>query len=712
MTDLTRNAPSLVMTGGGPGARRVILRGVRASGEPTVGVYFDESPVSGSVGTASDAGGSTPELRLFDVERAEVLRGPQGTLFGSGSMGGTIRIIYEKPKADRWETAVNGKLALPRGGKLGGSLDAMINMPIVEDKLAIRVVGFYNQFPGYIDNIRYDRKNINDGNSFGGRVLVRAMPTERLTADFNIYHEKVKTASSGGEYTDMFGNLLPKYTTNERTESAFHDRSTNYSATVNYDLDFMTLTAVTSYFDRWRANISDLSNTVNWRGYNGPRSTDANPLDGSRLPGGCGTYLLGSDAAVCSADQFASYMSDLERYTYMNQYQPAKVTNWTNEIRLASSGDSPFSWTVGLFSSERNSVVRSTPRAGNHTTGRLEPYTPANILFDRTIDDTLQQKAAFAELSYKLFDKLTLTAGLRYFDYKRVVGGRVDVGSIHFGSRATPYSEVSVEEDGVVKKFNVAYEFNDDVMVYAQAAQGFRPGGANQAIGLPIALSGYTSDGLWNYEVGAKTRLMPGMYFNVTGYQIDWSNMQVSGTTGGAGAVFGFISNAGAARIKGLEVELNTTPMIGFSLSANLGYVDAKLTEDQTSEVLVSVGRKGDRLPGVSKWNLGGQAEYVWAVNENIEGLVRFDASYNSSTNNTLSRTDRYFRQIGGYGLVNFRAGVQSPDGAWAGYLFVDNLLNSDAITGMGAGATSGGIFSANRLQPRTVGINLINRFR
>jgi outer membrane receptor for ferrienterochelin and colicin len=189
MTDLTRNAPSLVMTGGGPGARRVILRGVRASGEPTVGVYFDESPVSGSVGTASDAGGSTPELRLFDVERAEVLRGPQGTLFGSGSMGGTIRIIYEKPKADRWETAVNGKLALPRGGKLGGSLDAMINMPIVEDKLAIRVVGFYNQFPGYIDNIRYDRKNINDGNSFGGRVLVRAMPTERLTADFNIYHE-------------------------------------------------------------------------------------------------------------------------------------------------------------------------------------------------------------------------------------------------------------------------------------------------------------------------------------------------------------------------------------------------------------------------------------------------------------------------------------------------------------------------------------------
>jgi outer membrane receptor protein involved in Fe transport len=227
-----------------------------------------------------------------------------------------------------------------------------------------------------------------------------------------------------------------------------------------------------------------------------------------------------------------------------------------------------------------------------------------------------------------------------------------------------------------------------------------------------MALAGYAADGLWSYEMGAKTKLMRGLYFNVTGYQIDWQNMQVSGRTAGAGAVFGFISNAGAARIKGFEVELNATPLAGFSLGANLGYVDAKLTEDQTSAVLESVGRKGDLLPGVSKWNLGGQAEYTWQVKENLDGLARFDASYNSATNNTLSRTDRYFRRVGGYSVVNFRAGVQSQDGRWAAYLFVDNLLGSDAITGMNAGATTGGIFSASRVPPRTFGINVVKRFQ
>ena len=186
-TELTRTAPSLRIVDSGPGNRRVLIRGIQSSGEPTVGVYYDETPVSGSVSTTSDSAGTTPDFRVFDVERAEVLRGPQGTLFGSGSMGGTLRIIFEKPKSDRIEAAFNGNIVAVESGSMGGSLDGMFNLPVVEDKLAIRVVGNYNMFAGYADNIYYGKKNINDGKSYGGRLLVRFTPTEQRTIDAGAY---------------------------------------------------------------------------------------------------------------------------------------------------------------------------------------------------------------------------------------------------------------------------------------------------------------------------------------------------------------------------------------------------------------------------------------------------------------------------------------------------------------------------------------------
>jgi outer membrane receptor for ferrienterochelin and colicin len=136
-------------------------------------VYYDEAPVSGSVGTTSDSASTTPDLRLFDVARAEILRGPQGTLYGSGSMGGTVRVIFEKPKANRWEGAVNANLLTVEGGDIGYSLDGMVNVPIAADKVALRLVGNYNRFAGYVDNIRLNLKDVIDGDSYGGRALLR-----------------------------------------------------------------------------------------------------------------------------------------------------------------------------------------------------------------------------------------------------------------------------------------------------------------------------------------------------------------------------------------------------------------------------------------------------------------------------------------------------------------------------------------------------------
>ena len=661
-----------------------------AAGEPTVGVFYDESPVSGSVGTTSDAAGSTPDFRLFDVQRAEVLRGPQGTLYGSGSMGGTVRIIYEKPKADLIEAAVAGSLSAVESGGVGGSVDAMVNVPIVNDVIALRLVGNYNQFAGYADNVFYNRKNINDGHSYGGRALLRITPSDALTVDLAAFYEKVATDSPR-----WIAETGQRYATDGRSESGNYDTNRIFSGTLNYDFGPVALTAVTTYFHRDRIVVGDVSDTFNGR---------ANAA-------GCQRYQL-SNARACSPTEMSDYLTLTNRILYSRLYQPQFVKNWTNELRLSSVGSGPFNWTVGAYAEDRKTEVRSTLLTADPNSGMLQPFVDANIFYDRTINDHLKQKALFAELSYKFFDKLTLTAGARYFDYDKTVGGRVDKGQIHYVSRVTPFQEARSKEDGVVYKFNASYELNPDYMVYAQASQGFRPGGVNQVIGLPAALAAYTSDSLWNYEVGVKTHPMAGVYFNLTGYRIDWDNLQVSGRTSGTGSVFGLISNAGAARIEGFEAELTTTPLTGLSVSANLGYTNPRLSVEQVSEVVVATGRKGDRLAFVPRWNASGSAEYTWGISDALDGIARVDAAYVGSSYSTLSPTDVFRRKIDAYQLVNARVGLQAADSDWNAFLFVTNVFDAAAVNSRSSSSNTGGKTTVFSAPPRTWGISLLKRFR
>ena len=736
-TELTRTAPSLRIVDGGPGSRRVLIRGITSAGEPTVGVYYDETPVSGSVGTTSDSGGSTPDFRLFDVERAEVLRGPQGTLFGSGSMGGTMRIIFEKPKADRIEAAFSGNATAIEGNSPGFSLDGMINLPIVEDKIALRLVGNYSKFAGYVDNIiltddptaanvidtsadpRFLRnvKDINDGESYGGRAMLRITPTEQLTIDLSASYENVDAPIPLWR-PDFAAATGFDFASNMHADNRNEDENRIYNVTARYDFESFSVTGVTSYFDRDFVRTYDVSDTFNGRVGTAQTANGryVNVLNSTGTREGCRRYLLGITAAAnttqCTTAQATQYFNQTVPLQSSVLYQPQSTNNWVHELRLNSTGEGPFQWTIGGFLENRDTEVRSTLLVSDPGSGRpLGLATPGALAYDRTINDKLKQKAAYVELSYKFFDQLTLTAGTRYYNFDRVVGGRIDVGQIHYSSRVTPYTESDYQEDGFIYKFNVAWQPSSRLMFYAQAAQGFRPGGVNQVIGLPAERAAYTSDSLWNYEVGAKTTLARGVYLNLAGYRIDWDNLQVSARTAGTGSVFGLISNAGAARVWGAEAELSATLMQGLSVSGAFGYTDAKLSEDQISDFVVAAGRRGDRIPNVPDFTASVSLDYKRPITNSLTGSARVDASHVGSFFSTLSPTDIYRREVPSYELVNLRFGIEGTDRDWGVYLFANNVFDDVAINQLSSSANSGGLTNAISAAPRTYGINLMRRF-
>lgn len=679
--DYAKAVPGLTLVDGGPGARRVVIRGIQGAGEAQVGVYYDETPVGGSPGTTSDSGSRSPDLKLFDVQQVEVLRGPQGTLYGSGSMGGTVRVIFRKPVYD-YEGAFEGNIFSTRGGGMGYEANAMVNVPLVEDKLAARAVLFYRDAEGYVDNTFLGLKNVNDESTWAGRLLVRFEPTDNLTID----------ASAFVQRTDAHSPLVSvrsgEYVSTSRAQLPLFDDYNIYSLTGRWDLGWATLTGVTSKYTRSQLQTTDVSTFI------GNLRNNAS-LCASRNGG-----------VACGAGEFATFNAYVNTHTPSILYQPQDVDTWTNEVRLSSTGEGPLTWTVGLFSEERDAFILSQQHGVDPVTGLS--YSPARISTRRTIDDNLKQTAAFGEASYEIAERLTLTFGARYFKYEKQITGQTTVPLDLIGARITPPTTVASEEDGWVFKFNAAYEINDDIMVYAQASEGFRPGGANQVIGLPGALTPYSSDSLINYELGAKTSWWNNrLTLNFDVYQINWDNMQVTGRT--PNGAFAFISNAGAARVRGAEIEAVLNPMEGLQLQANANFSEAKLTEDQINPDVNAPGRAGDRIPFIPKVTAGLAAQYTWPVTESLNGLARLDANYVGSSLSEFRPTNAFIQKISSYTLANVRFGVESED--WGAYLYVSNITDELAYVLKNQSAISAGTVNGIPVRPRTVGLSFNKKF-
>ena len=248
-----------------------------------------------------------------------------------------------------------------------------------------------------------------------------------------------------------------------------------------------------------------------------------------------------------------------------------------------------------------------------------------------------------------------------------------------------------------------------DVMVYALAAKGFRPGGANNVPGLASALLAYGPDSLWNYEAGVKSQWFDRrLTLNAAAYQIDWSNMQISATS--ANGAFSYLTNAGTAKIKGLEIEATARPVTGLTLNATAAFVDAKLTQDQANSTILitgSTGLSGDKFPNVADFSGSASAEYTWPLKGELNGLVRADYAYVGESASQFRPTYVYYEKQGDYGYANLRAGVEGPD--WGSYLFVNNITNEVGL--MSVTSALNNPKQAVSINPRTAGFSVRKRF-
>lgn len=694
MQDVTRLVPSLTVGGGSDGGGRLTLRGIQASGEATVGLYYDEVPLTGPSDTTQNPGGTSQDANLFDVERIEVLRGPQGTLFGSSSMGGTVRVIFNKANTYEYGGVTDAQASFNGEGDPSYFARGAVNVPIIEGVLGARLALWRQDRGGYIDDIRYGAENINERKTSGGRLSLTLTPTESITWHGMAMIQKTDAPGGGSSWYPLLGE--DKFLTDRYVIPIIRDDLYLYSSDLEWDVGFANVTLANSFY-RWkRLSASDYTNTM---------------ISNSRSVTNCTNWFnmsLGMPTDSCDADQLDQFTAFANSLMPTTLYKPSVVDTWDHELRMTSKGDGPLQWTAGIFYETRDDFVDSTLGTADRETGRIRE--PLDMFFHRDINTVAKQFAYFADISYEVFDGLTVDVGARHFDYEKTTSGQTDMPNWVSGSLVEPWTSYNADAAGWLMKYNVSYEFDGPYMVYATAAQGFRPGGANNTPNLEEALVPYGPDEVWNYEVGVKTSWFDNrLILNGAIYQIDWSDIQTSART--LSGCCSFIVNAGEARIRGLELEATARPITGLELNASVVFTEPELIEDQINEDIqdsTSLGDAGDQIPDVSDFQATAGAQYYWPIGDGMEGLVRLDYNYVGRSYSTFRPTNTYYEQQGAFGIVNFRAGVESESG-WGAFVFVNNMF--DVIGAYTVSSGSGSEQLTNSSLPRTIGVNVRRTF-
>lgn len=689
--DLSRITPGLTITSGFGGIKYIAVRGLSSIvGATMTGVYIDDTPVQ--VRSLSVSTNFYPAL--FDLERVEVLRGPQGTLFGSGSMGGAVRFIQSEPGLKEYSGSVRAELGFTEGGDPSYEIGAAVGGPIVEDKVGFRISGYRRRDGGYIDRVPYvpsrgtPEKNSNPAETTVANLALSFAPVEGLTITPSVFYQQIDREGIDQFWTFVEGSPrtpLRRFTSGEGVDSFNRDRALIYSLKAEYDLGPVTLINSTSILDRKTRSIEDGS---------------AYFLDLFRLP---------FDFSL------PAFFDERTSLTVESTQR-----SFTQELRLQSNPDpdSRLSYVFGLF--YQNSRQTLTERDFAATPGAYLLPTEIDGVFARAFDRSRdRQYAAFGQVDYRLSDRLTATAGARVsrleFDFFNTIGGSF------FGGDSTASGRTS--ETPITPKFGIEYRATPDLMIYASAAKGFRPGGANPggspvacaadlaALGLSAVPRQYRSDSVWSYEVGAKGRMGRAVTFAASAFNIDWSNVQRPRLLSSCGVAF--IENLGEARSRGFDAQITLTPAEGLSLDVGVGYMDTtqRTTVPTPSNATVqgTITRKGDRF--AVPWIVTAALDYETSLGrDDLDGYahVQYDLksaysrpSGNIEFNPVSSRSDDQH-------FVSARAGIRR--GPVDVSLYVNNLLNSRDILALTNFSPSERVL-VNTYRPRTFGITAGYRF-
>jgi outer membrane receptor protein involved in Fe transport len=756
--DLGRNVPALLITpvATGPGNGNgldVSIRGVRSSvGAPTTGIYLDDAAIQRRAGQGANVGNGTVFPQLFDLERVEVLRGPQGTLYGGSSQGGTIRFITPRPSLTDFSGLARADVSSTKDGALSYEFGVAGGGPLIADRLGIRLSAWARHQGGYVDHVsRFTGETLeedsNSQDTWALRGSLLAQLTDRLSVNPSVYVTREETRDTDILWDDVPQFTVPARTTGSYTMPAYtygpmtmFGESYNTGRNCNIGDDFVgtvpecsrrtprvSRMIVPSLSIEYELDGVDLKSVTSLVYDHNTGAVDTSFLDLYVLQGGA---PFAFNVPLAQSD--FSYRS--------------KTDTISQEFRVSSSHPSAaFGWVAGLY------FVRAVTDADAQSVGDYEvisralrdqsleeslraPPLPGNVLQVREQDFTDTEIAGFVEASYLVTERLKAIGGLRVsrqkFEYAQSLYGPrtgANVATLENGG----YAEGALKETPITPKLGLQYQIDSRNMLYATAAQGFRGGGINTpppavrcaadlaALGGSVPQT-YKSDSLWSYEIGAKIRPVSAVQVNASAFIVDWTDVQVSYLL--PGCLQSYITNGGKARSKGFDTQVRAAVGEHFSLNAEVAYTDARYTEELSSGPRLLIA-KGDTLP-VPAWTavLGGEVSYEIG---GAPAYLRADYQYSSAYKTgfgpgTFSHAPDVY-EIGGTHHVSLRAGVEIEK--WEAAFYVQNLLNSrDRLSQTGGRAscrnTECSDFGINvpvieytTFRPRTIGVALTRNF-
>jgi outer membrane receptor protein involved in Fe transport len=697
--DVLLSIPGVSYSGSEPGQSRYSIRGVStAASSPTVGIYLNDISLI-TIGT-NFTGAADP--LLVDIERVEVLKGPQGTLYGGSAMGGAIKYVTREAQMNKVAVTAEGGVGYVDHGGVSYNAESFLNIPLIDDRLALRVGGAYRLDAGYIDNVAgglvqvfsqsattppaafapvtYNntgtlaRDNWNERSTTVGRASLKWVPIDSLTI--------VPTATiqrSDKANTDDFFTNLPKIQNSVRFTEPTRDNLEVYSLNATQQFGWADLTSLTGYMSR----------SVEWdRDYSLFVANLVPPL----LPN--------------------------------NSYNQSNTTSRTfsEELRLASSDpDAALKWTVGIYySHQRDNLFQSVDTVGAGDffgTGTDTTYLGNQTTFT-------SQKAAFGNFGYRITKQIEASVGLRWFDIQQKVDGSFD-GVFNGG-----HSEVDAKRStdvGFTPKYELSYRPMANNLLYGSASKGFRQGGPNRfntdsplcapdfaRLGITRAPDSFQPDSLWTYELGSKNELgAQRTIVNGAVYYTDWKKIQQQVNLNSCG--FQFVGNVGAATIKGAELSLDSAVGAGLTLGANVAYADTRITETAPG-VSAQVGQEVLDTP---KWSGSVYGDYRFLNRSNWTGSFRADVQYHgknlrafeefqsvSFPDGTLGTIPEGTRVQAAYHVIN--ANFNFVNGTMQYRLYLDNIANAEPYLDF---SRASGTSDATTIRPRTVGVDVRANF-